>query len=77
MPCENGAQLRNGLVLGEAHVPLSPKKNGSPRFCVDYRHALRTTWPIPNLESCLDDLGQALFISVADILSAFWRLPVA
>ena len=30
-----------------------------------------------NLESCLDALGQALLISVADILSAFWQLPVA
>ena len=32
---------------------------------------------MPNLESCLDALGQALLISVADILSAFWQLPVA
>ena len=32
---------------------------------------------MPNLESCLDAVGDALYISVADILSAFWQLPVA
>ena len=32
---------------------------------------------MPNLEPCLDAVGDALYISVADILSAFWQLPVA
>ncbi len=58
------------------------KSNGSPRFCVDYRHTLnrhiiRKSWPMPNLESCLDAVGDALYITVADILSAFWQIPVA
>ena len=58
------------------------KSNGSPRFCFDYRHTLnrhiiRKSWPMPNLESCLDAVGDALYITVADILSAFWQLLVA
>lgn len=62
-------------------VTIVAKKNGSPRFCVDYRHTLnrhivRKSWPLPNLETCLDAVGTAAFISVADILSAFWQLPV-
>eukprot|EP00904_Undaria_pinnatifida_P010732 jgi/Undpi1/678/HiC_scaffold_10.g04142.m1 len=32
---------------------------------------------MPNLESCLDAVGDTLYISVADILNAFWQLPVA
>ena len=41
---------------------LVAKKNGSPRFCVDYRHTLnrhivRKSWPLPNLDSCLDAVG--------------------
>ena len=32
---------------------------------------------MPNLESCLDAVGDALYISVTDILSAFRQLPVA
>ena len=58
------------------------KSNGSPRFCVDYRHTpkrhiIHKSWPMPNLKSCLDAVGDALYISVADIVSAFWQLPVA
>ena len=57
------------------------QKNGSRRFCVCYRHTLnrhiiRKTWPMPGLESCLDAVGQALFISLTDFQSAFWQLPV-
>ena len=38
---------------------LVAKENGSPRFCVDYRHTLnrhivRKSWPLPNLDSCLE-----------------------
>ena len=58
------------------------KSNGNPRFCVDYRHTLyrhiiHKSWPVLNLDSCLDAVGEALYNSVADILSAFWQLPVA
>ena len=63
-------------------VTIVAKKNGSPRFCVDYRHTLnrhivRKSWPLPHLETCVDSVGTAAFISVADILSAFCQLPVA
>ena len=62
-------------------VTIVAKKNGSPRFCIDCRHTLnrqivRKSWPLPNLETCLDAVGTTAFISVADILSAFWQLPV-
>ena len=58
------------------------KSNGSPRFCVDYRHTLnrhivRKSCPMPSLDTCLDAVGEARYISVCDILSAFWQLPVA
>ena len=73
---EEPSNPRDGLCT------IVAKSNGSPRFCVDYRHTLnhniiRKSWPMPNLESCLHAVGDALYISVADILSAFWQLPVA
>ena len=48
----------------------------------DYRHTLnshivRKTWPLPNLDSCLDAVGGVELISTADVLSGFWQLPVA
>ena len=55
---------------------LVAKKNGSPRFCVDYchtlnRHIVRKSWPLPNLDSCLDAVGGIKFIATADVLSEF------
>ena len=57
------------------------KGNGSPRFCVDYRHTLNRyivgkIWSLPNLDSCLDAVGGVKIISTADVLSTFWQLPV-
>ena len=61
---------------------LVANKNGSPRFCVGYRHTLNRhafckSWPLPNLDFCLDAVGGVKFISTADVLSGVWQLPVA
>ena len=58
------------------------KKDGSPRFCVDYRNTLnkyltRKSRPLQNMDACLDAVGGARFITVADVMSAFWQLKVA
>ena len=63
-------------------VTIVSKADGSPRFCVDYRHTLnrhlvRKTWPMPNIDTHLDAVGGAKFITVADVQSAFHQLPVA
>ena len=58
------------------------RPDGTPRFCVDYRHTLnrhiiRKSWPMLNAADHLDAVGGAKYISVCDILSAFHQLPVA
>ncbi|CAB1108264.1 unnamed protein product [Ectocarpus sp. CCAP 1310/34] len=62
-------------------VTLVARKDGKPRFCVDFRstvnkHLIRKTWPLANMESNLDSVGSAKFISVADVQSAYWQIPV-
>ena len=62
-------------------VTIVARKDGQPRFCVDYRTTLnklliRKTWPMANMESNLDSVGSAQFISVADVQSAYWQIPV-
>ena len=79
--------LKQGIIEERTSAWGSPvtivtKANGSPRFCVDYRntlnrHIIRRTWPMPNIESHLDAVGGAKFITVADVQSAFHELPVA
>ena len=52
--------------------------DGSPRFCVDYRTTtnkflVRETWPMPDIESHIDAVGGANFITVCDVQSAYWQ----
>ena len=63
-------------------VCIVAKADGSPRFCVDYRATIdkflvRETWPMPDIESHIDTVGGANFITVCDVQSAYWQIPVA
>ena len=63
-------------------VYIVAKADGSPRFCVDYRTTInkflvRETWPMPDIESHIDTVGGANFITVCDVQSVYWQIPVA
>ena len=63
-------------------VCIVAKADGSPRFCVDYRATVnkflvRETWPMPDIESHIDTVGGANFITVCDVQSAYWQIPIA
>ena len=63
-------------------VCIVAKADGSPRFCVDYRTTInklpvRETWPMPDIESHIDTVGGANFITVCDVQSAYWQIPIA
>ena len=53
-------------------VCVVAKADGSPRFCVDYRTTINKflvceTWPMPDIESHIDTIGGAKFITECDI----------
>ena len=57
-------------------VCIVAKADGSPRFCVDYRTTInkflvRETWPMSDIESHIDTVGGANFITVCDVQSAY------
>lgn len=62
-------------------ILMTPKKDGSYRFCVDFRklNAVTEKWayPIPRISYILDNLGNAKFITTLDIQSAFWQIRLA
>ena len=64
-------------------VCIVAKADGSPRFCVDYRTTVnkflvREIWLImPDIESHIDTVGGANFITVCDVQSAYWQIPIA
>ena len=61
-----------------APVLLVPKKDGSLRFCIDYRwlnkHIIQNMYPLPLLEEMLDRLGGARVFNKIDLKSSYWQM---
>lgn len=77
--------LRWGLVEAASSewsspVTLVPKPDGSHRFCIDYRKVNAVTrkdsYPLPRVESCIDEVGRANFITKIDMLKGYWQIPL-
>ena len=59
---------------------LIRKRDGSVRYCIDYRKLNNVTrkdaYPLPNIQECLDALSGNLFFSNLDMQSGYWQLFV-
>ena len=63
-----------------APILFAPKKDGSLRFCIDYRwlnkRTVRNRYPLPLPEELFDRLGNARVFSKIDLRSGYWQIPV-
>lgn len=59
---------------------MIPKKDGSLRFCVDYRLLNQITvqdpFPVPRTEDIFDRLAQSKYFSTLDLKAGYWQFPV-
>ena len=59
---------------------LVPKHDGGFRFCTDFRKVNDKTksdsFPIPRIADCIDQIGNAKFVSTFDTLKGYWQVPL-
>lgn len=62
-------------------IVLVAKKDGTMRFCVDFRQVNAQTqfdaYPMPRLEELVERVGGARFITTLDLSKGYWQVPLA
>jgi len=63
-----------------SNIVVVTKKDGSLRFCVDYRKLnsvmRRDAYPLPRMDSCLDALSGARYFNAFDLRSGYHQVPM-
>ena len=61
-------------------IVLVRKKDGTHRFCIDYRElnavTRQDTFPLPRVDDLLDQLGDTRFFSTLDLAAGYWQIKI-
>ena len=82
---EVGKMLQAGVIEPSSSPWASPvvlltKKDGSMRYCTDYRQlngiTSKDSYPLPHPQDCLESLREAKWFSTLDIQSGYWQIEM-
>lgn len=72
--------IEESLSPWSAPVVLVRKKDGTHRFCVDYRRlnevTIKDSHPLPRVDDTLDRLSGAKVFSTIDMTAGYWQIPL-
>ncbi|GBL81222.1 Transposon Ty3-I Gag-Pol polyprotein [Araneus ventricosus] len=77
--------MDNGIIEESSGPSASPivlvkKKDGSTRFCVDYRKLneimIKDNYPLPRIDDTLDALNGSQWFSTLDLESGYWQVEI-
>ena len=77
--------LKDNIICPSSSPYNSPivmvqKKDGSTRFCIDYRKLNKDTkvskYPLTNPVSCFEKLHGSFYFTSLDLASAYWSVPM-
>ena len=72
--------IQPSISAWSSPIVLVKKKDGTLRFCVDYRALNKVTvadaFPLPKINDLFDQLGKSRYFSTLDLKSGYWQIPV-
>ena len=72
--------VKPSASLWSSPIVLVPKKDGTTRFCIDYRRLNAITkkdvYPLPRVDDILDTLGGCKYFSTLDLSSGYWQIEM-
>ena len=85
--CQHIQEMLDGGVIQPSQLPwcnavvLVQKKDGTLRFCIDFRHlnayTKKDSYPKPKCPETMESLVGARYFSTMDFKSGFWQVKVS
>ena len=77
---EQQGVVRPSVSPWASPVVLVPKKDGTKRFCVDYRRlngiTRKDVYPLPRIDDIMDTLGGSRYFTSLDLASGYWQVEL-
>ena len=72
--------IKSSISPWASPIFLVCKKDGSSRFCVDYRKVNAVTrkdaYPLPRVDETLETLSGSRWFTALDLISGYWQVEV-